>query len=273
MFLKIFDYFFIYLAAQIRYFHAQALAMNIGSFEELVMTAELSALVITAASIGFLHTILGPDHYLPFIMMSWARKWSRAKTIVITFLCGLGHIASSVVLGLIGVSMGLAVKKLEFVESTRGNLAAWLLIAFGLAYLVWGLRRAYRNRPHKHTHVHTGEAEHGHPHSHHLEHSHIHNGKSDSSITPWALFAIFVFGPCEPLIPILMYPAAKNSFFGVLLVAFVFGTATIATMLGAVLLANAGVNFLPLAKLQRFAHVIAGATILFCGLAIQFLGL
>jgi len=237
------------------------------------MTAELSALVITAASIGFLHTVLGPDHYLPFIMMSWARKWSRAKTIFITFLCGLGHIASSVVLGLIGVSMGLAVKKLEIIESARGNLAAWLLIAFGLAYLVWGLRRAYRNRPHVHTHVHTDETAHGHAHSHHLEHSHIHNGKSATSITPWALFAIFVFGPCEPLIPILMYPAAKNGFFGVLLITFVFGTATIATMLVAVLLAGTGVNFLPLAKVQRFAHVIAGATILLCGLAIQFLEL
>jgi nickel/cobalt exporter len=89
----------------------------------------------------------------------------------------------------------------------------------------------------------------------------------------WALFAIFVFGPCEPLIPILMYPAAKIGFFGVLLVVLVFGTATIATMLVAVLLAGAGVNFLPLAKVQRFAHVIAGATICLCGLAIQFLGL
>ncbi|MHC4586482.1 MAG: sulfite exporter TauE/SafE family protein, partial [Planctomycetota bacterium] len=84
------------------------------------MSGELSALVITAASIGFLHTLLGPDHYLPFIMMSWARKWSRTRTIVITFLCGLGHIASSIVIGMIGVSMGLAVKKLELIESSRG---------------------------------------------------------------------------------------------------------------------------------------------------------
>jgi sulfite exporter TauE/SafE len=237
------------------------------------MSAELSALVITAASIGFLHTVLGPDHYLPFIMMSWARKWSRTKTIVITFLCGLGHIASSIVLGMIGVSMGLAVKKLELIESSRGNIAAWLLIAFGLAYLVWGLRRAYKNKPHMHTHIHTGESEHRHPHGHHSEHGHIHNSAGGSSITPWALFAIFVFGPCEPLIPILMYPAAKIGFFGVLLVVLVFAVATIATMLGAVLLANSGVNFLPLAKVQRFAHVIAGATIFLCGLAIQFLGL
>jgi len=237
------------------------------------MTAELSALVITAASIGFLHTVLGPDHYLPFIMMSWARKWSRVKTTFITFLCGLGHIASSVVLGLIGVSMGLAVKKLELIESARGNLAAWLLIAFGLAYLVWGLRRAYRSQPHMHTHVHTGQTAHTHRHSHHQKHSHVHNGKSTSSITPWTLFVIFVFGPCEPLIPILMYPAAKNGLFSVLLVALVFGTATIATMLGVVLLASTGVNFLPLARVQRFAHVIAGATIFLCGLAIQFMGL
>ena len=237
------------------------------------MTAELSALVITAASIGFLHTVLGPDHYLPFIMMSWARKWSRVKTTFITFLCGLGHIASSVALGLIGVSMGLAVKKLELIESARGNLAAWLLIAFGLAYLVWGLRRAYRNQPHMHNHVHTGQRAHTHRHSHHQKHTHVHNGKNTSSVTPWTLFVIFVFGPCEPLIPILMYPAAKNGFFSVLLVALVFGIATITTMLGVVLLASTGVNFLPLAKVQRFAHVIAGASIFLCGLAIQFMGL
>lgn len=114
------------------------------------MTTEIKALIIMAASIGFFHTLLGPDHYLPFVMLSWARKWSGLKTAVITLLCGLGHIGSSVVLGLIGVSVGIAVNKLEFVEGFRGNVAAWLLIAFGLAYLAWGLRRAYRSQPHEH---------------------------------------------------------------------------------------------------------------------------
>jgi len=236
------------------------------------MTAELSALIITAGSIGFLHTILGPDHYLPFIMMAWARKWSTVKTTLITFLCGVGHIASSVALGLIGVALGLAVKKLEFVESFRGNIAAWLLIAFGLAYLVWGLRQAYRKRPHVHSHIHISEDAHTHTHSHNEEHIHIHD-KSLVSITPWVLFVVFVFGPCEPLIPLLMYPAAKNGWFEMTVVTCVFGTVTIGTMLVTVLLSLAGVNFLPLAGVQRFAHTIAGATILLCGLAIVFLGL
>lgn len=237
------------------------------------MTTELSALTVAAASIGFFHTILGPDHYLPFAMMSWARKWSVGKTSLITALCGLGHVASSVVLGLVGVSLGLAVRKLEFVESFRGNLAAWLLMAFGLAYLVWGLRRAYRKQPHVHSHMHTGDTAHAHTHSHFQEHVHVHNDKAALSLTPWVLFIIFVFGPCEPLIPILMYPAAQNGLFDLAVVACVFGVVTMATMLAAVILCRQGVNFLPVAGVQRFTHAIAGATICLCGLAIVFLGL
>lgn len=237
------------------------------------MTAEMNALVIAAASIGFFHTLFGPDHYLPFIMISWARKWSTLKTTLITLLCGLGHIGSSIVLGLIGVVLGMAVNKLEIVESFRGNIAAWLLIAFGLAYLAWGLRRAFRSKSHTHNHTHGSQDSHSHTHSHYYNHIHVHDNKTAMSITPWVLFAIFVFGPCEPLIPILMYPAAKNSFFGLVLVTSVFGTVTIATMLGMVLISRAGVNFIPMAGAQRFSHAIAGATILLCGLAIQFLGL
>ncbi|MFA5239019.1 MAG: sulfite exporter TauE/SafE family protein [Phycisphaerae bacterium] len=237
------------------------------------MTTELKVLIITAASIGFFHTIFGPDHYLPFIMMSWARKWSALKTATITFLCGLGHIGSSVVLGLIGVALGLAVKKLEIFESVRGNIAAWLLIAFGLVYFVWGLRRAYQNKSHVHSHIHIAEGAHEHPHDHHREHAHVHDNKANPSITPWVLFTIFVFGPCEPLIPILMYPAAKNSWFGLVVVTAVFGLTTIGTMLGVVMLARAGVNFAQLNRMERYSHAIAGATICLCGLAIQFLGL
>jgi len=237
------------------------------------MNVELKALFITAASIGFAHTLFGPDHYLPFVMMSWARKWSWAKTAVITFLCGLGHIASSIVLGFVGVALGVIVGKLELVESVRGDIAAWLLIGFGLAYLVWGLRKAYRDQPHTHGHIHEGEAGHAHSHSHNMEHIHVHDEKAQTSITPWMLFVVFIFGPCEPLIPILMYPAAEKSVFGLIMVTVIFGATTIATMLATVLLARAGISFIPMKKVQRYSHALAGATIFICGMAIVFLGL
>lgn len=238
------------------------------------MTGELNALIITAASIAFFHTLFGPDHYVPFIMMSWSRKWSTTKTAMITILCGIGHVGSSVILGLAGVAMGLAVKKLEIVESVRGDFAAWLLTAFGLAYLVWGLRQAYRNKPHVHSHLHTDTCEHTHVHDHHEEHLHVHDGKKNlPSIAPWTLFVIFVFGPCEPLIPILMYPAAQSSLFGLVVVTGVFSVITIGTMLVTVLLSRAGVDFLPLTQIQRFTHALAGGAIFLCGLAIVFIGL
>ncbi len=237
------------------------------------MNGELRALVITAAGLAFVHTLFGPDHYLPFVMMSWSRKWSWLKTAWITFLCGVGHIIGSVALGLLGVTVGITLRKLTIVESFRGNIAAWLLIGFGLVYFVWGLRRAYRNQPHKHKHAHIYEAAHTHTHVHHEEHTHVHDEKAAVSVAPWTLFIIFVFGPCEVLIPLLMYPAAKIGLFGVAVVTAVFAVITISTMVGAVLIARAGISFLPMAKVQRFTHVIAGATICLCGLAIQFLGL
>ncbi|MFC1632177.1 sulfite exporter TauE/SafE family protein [Candidatus Omnitrophota bacterium] len=236
------------------------------------MNAELLTLYITAASIGFFHTLFGPDHYLPFIVMSKARGWSRAKTALITFICGLGHILSSVALGLIGIIFGLAVMRLEAFEAMRGNLAGWALIAFGFTYFVWGLHRAVRNRPHRHLHLHQDLTEHTHDHAHTEGHAHVHQQKK-KNITPWILFTIFILGPCEPLIPILMYPAAKQSLAGLIGVTATFGIVTIATMLGIVTVASLGINIVPLGRLERYAHALAGATILICGVAINFLGL
>lgn len=236
------------------------------------MTQEMTILLSTAATIGFVHTILGPDHYLPFIVMGKAGKWSHTKTMWVTFLCGVGHVLGSVALGIIGIALGIAVQKLELFESVRGNLAAWALIAFGFVYFVWGIRHAIRNKPHKHLHVHSDGTYHLHQHTHKEEHAHVHSTEK-KSLTPWVLFTIFVLGPCEPLIPILMYPAAKHSFFQVLLVSGVFGAVTILTMMTVVYFSMFGLKVLPEAKLERYMHAIAGGTVLLSGMAIQFLGL
>ena len=236
------------------------------------MSSSFGLLCITAASIGFFHTIFGPDHYLPFIVMKKARDWSLAKTALITFLCGVGHVMSSVFLGIIGIVLGIAVMKLEIFEAFRGNLAAWALIGFGLTYFVWGMHEGIRNKSHSHIHTHNGDS-HLHSHSHVAEHGHVHDTKVKKNITPWILFTIFVLGPCEPLIPILMYPAAKHSTYGIILVAAVFSVVTISTMMTVVLVASFGFNLIPLKRMERFSHALAGAAIFLSGMAIQFLGL
>ena len=230
-------------------------------------------LVLSAASLGFIHTILGPDHYIPFIAMSRASGWSLKKSMLITFLCGIGHVLSSVVIGLIGIAFGIALSTVEIIESARGDVAGWLLTGFGLVYTVWGIRKIFRYKPHTHVHVHEDGEVHAHEHGHTDSHTHVHEAKKGNKLTPWVLFTIFIFGPCEVLIPLLMYPAAVHNTTGIFLVAAVFGTATIGTMMAVVAATVSGLQFVKAGFLEKYTHAIAGSVILLCGISIQFLGL
>ncbi|MDP6686047.1 MAG: hypothetical protein QGI05_03745, partial [Candidatus Omnitrophota bacterium] len=189
------------------------------------MSNEMMVLSFTTASIAFIHTLFGPDHYLPFMVMGKARNWSLKKTALVTVVCGFGHIIGSIILGFVGIGFGIGLMRLELIEGFRGNLAAWALIGFGFMYFVWGIRKIVRNKPHKHSHVHIDKDDHTHTHTHTDQHVHIHD-KRIGNMTPWVLFTIFVLGPCEPLIPLLMYPAAKNSLMALLMVVGIFGLVT-----------------------------------------------
>ncbi len=209
------------------------------------LTPEMPVLLASAASIAFVHTLAGPDHYLPFVSMAVARRWTWRRLMAITLLCGAGHLVGSVLLGLLGIWASAGIDGLVAIESWRGDLAAWLLLSVGLLYLAWGIRHAGPQAAHRHSHYHP----------------------------QWAIFLIFVLGPCEPLIPVLMYPAAKASFAGVLLVAGVFGAVTLVTMALAVGLSYCGLRSLQLPDIGRYRHAVAGATISACGGSILFLGL
>ena len=237
------------------------------------MTHELAILVATAATIGVLHTLIGPDHYVPFVAMAGARRWSLQRTLGMTTICGIGHVLGSVLLGTLGIGLGWALGGLEWLEAARGEIAAWLLVGFGLAYTAWGLRQAARRRPHAHWHSHRDGTVHDHTHVHRQEHAHAHQAPAGSrplrSATPWVLFVIFVLGPCEALIPILMVPAAAGSWWGVTLVVSVFGIVTVSTMLLAVTIGYLGISRLSLGSLERYSHALAGLALVVCGLTIQ----
>ena len=224
------------------------------------------------ASIAFFHTITGPDHYLPFIMIGRARKWSTLKTSMLTMACGLGHVLSSIILAIIAIFFGSLLTKIEWIEESRGELAAWMLVAFGLFYMVWGVKQAYKNREHKHVHDHGDGHTHEHEHCHQNTHSHFHI-EDKKKITPWVLFIIFVLGPCEPMIPLLIAPASTGNLSGVIWVAVVFTVVTLLTMLGLVLSSLYGLKQVSFKPVEKYSHALAGASIFCCGLAMQFLGL
>ena len=234
------------------------------------MNTEIGVLTLSAISLGFFHTLIGPDHYLPFIALSRAQKWSYLKTLTVTVICGAGHVLSSVVIGLIGIAAGVALSKIKGLEGIRGNAAAYLMFGFGLAYMAWGIKRGIKGKIHVHAHTHADGTTHEHDHTHRNGHEHIHQKQKT---TFWWLFIIFVLGPCEPLIPLLMVPAASVNTGGILLVALAFGLATILTMTMLVSLAFFGLKQVRFAFFERYAHALAGAIIALSGAGIIFLGL
>lgn len=266
-------------------------------------------LVSAAVGIGFVHTLIGIDHTLPFVVLGKARGWSLRRTLWITGLCGGGHVASSVLLG--GAGIGIAifatgldtgeghhwmsgrVGAFETIEAVRGDLAAWALVAFGLTYAGWSLAR--RRRQQRHVHAHAGGLVHAHEHpeaagdpgtraslpasggivqahAHHSAAAHEHPmspAAGVAGLTAWSLFVIFVLGPCEPLIPILMVPAFQVGLWAVIPVTVAFGVTTIATMAAIVAIAYRGLQFVRFPRLQTYAHTLSGLAIAVSGLALM----
>lgn len=249
---------------------AGATALRKGGVEHYRSSVDLFALTAAAALTGLVHALLGPDHYLPFVAMARAGRWSLPRTLAVTVACGIGHVLSSVALGIVGLLIGLALFSLETLEAVRGQVAGWLLLGFGLAYFAWGVHRAIRNRPHSHVHVHEEGVVHRHEHGHADSHVHVHNHDAESvgSLTPWVLFTIFIFGPCEPLIPLFIYPAAAGEIWHVALVTIAFTATTVIAMTVAVTALYLGASKLHLGRFERYAHAAGGLVLVACGVAV-----
>lgn len=227
-------------------------------------------IVLTTAAIALVHTVLGPDHYLPFVALGKARAWSLPKTLWTTAVCGLGHVGSSLLLGL-GIATGSwSIASVTGWQGLRGATAAWLLLGFGVAYALWGLKQYWRraNPGHSHAHAHADGTVHDHGHDHHAQHAHPH--PSRRSLVGWSLFVVFVLGPCEPFVPLMMVPASQRDSATTIAVALVFILVTLATMLTVVFAMTRGLDAIAHRsrwRAERLGHVAAGSTLACCGVA------
>lgn len=144
--------------------------------------------------------------------------------------------------------LGFSLTGLESIEGNRGAVAGLLLIGFGLAYTVWGLKQLR---------------------------SHVHTASDPArSIAVWTLIAIFVLGPCEPLIP-LMFVSATHGWSAVIGVSALFGIITIVMMIGQSLIVYLGLDFLRIGTRinHHHGHIIAGLVIAATGAGVMFLGI
>ncbi len=209
------------------------------------------ALAGAAVSIGSLHS-LAPDHWVPFAAIARAQHWPARKTALVTFFCGFGHVTISALLGVLALLFGRSM--FASVGKRMEAVAGLLLIGFGLAYGLWGLRRAAGRRVHGHAHAH---------------YDHVHDA---SRATAWWLFLLFSADPCVAVIPLLFSaaPLGTGQTVGIVLL---YEAATIGTMIPLVLSARAGAARLRLPFLDLWGDAVANGVIVLTGVVVGLLGI
>lgn len=212
------------------------------------MNKSIWLLLTSTLIIAFLHA-LAPDHWMPFAAIGKAQKWSKLKLLWITFIAGIGHVGISIVFSIIGLFLGFSLSALKGIEGRYAQISLWLLIGFGMAYMIWGLKKA------KDAHYHGMDEK----------------KLNTKAVAMWTTFAVVVLGPCEPLIP-LVFLSYRYGYAGVIAVSIVFSAVTLMMMLLQSLLAFRGIELVKSDIVERYSHAFAGLIIVLTGIFIMVLG-
>src|ERR1700694_5068111 len=130
-------------------------------------------LIGTVAAVGVLHTLV-PDHWAPIVVVGRQQGWSVSRTARAAAIAGLGHVTSTLLLGVLLWALGaaLAVRYGHAVNV----VAAVALMAFGgwIAYGGWRELRGAQEHGHEHfghahLHRHEDATQHVHWHQHHAD--------------------------------------------------------------------------------------------------------
>lgn len=193
---------------------------------------------------AFLHAAL-PTHWLPFVLVGRAQRWSLTRNLLAVAAAGLAHIATTAAVGTLIVAAGMAMD--EIVAGFLPYLSAVLLFGFGAFYLI---RSAVR-RP----------AMAGGPALDLAEPTVSH------SAAFWGLVAVMALSPGEVLLPIYM-SSAQEGVLALALLTVVFAVGTILGMATFTTLARAGASVLKLERWARYEGAILGLALIAIGLLI-----
>ncbi|MDB5027218.1 MAG: hypothetical protein JWO66_907 [Candidatus Eremiobacteraeota bacterium] len=237
------------------------------------MTAPL--LVATVAAVGVLHTLV-PDHWAPIVVVGRQPGWSVLRTARAAAIAGFGHVASTLVLGLIlwAVGASLAVRYGHAVSVA----AAVALIAFGawIVYSGWrelgdGHDDGHSHMAHAHAHRHAEGMQHVHWHEHHEHDWHAVEGDAavmhdhDHAVAGrTALLLILGSSPMVEGIPAFFAASTYGpALIGVM--AAVFALSTIVTYVAVSSFGIAGLQRVSLGPLERYGEVLSGAFVALVG--------
>ncbi len=232
-------------------------------------------LVATVAAVGVLHTLV-PDHWAPIAAIARRQGWSIARTGRAAAIAGLGHVLSTLLLGVLLWAAG-AVLALRYAHAVS-VVAAAALIGFGawIAFAGWREVRAHAGDgaqlAHAHVHRHADGTQHVHWHEHAAQDWHAIDGggavahEHEHAVAGRAALLLIVGS--SPMIEGIPAFFAASTYGPALLgvMAAVFGAATIATYVTTSVLAIAGLQRTSFGPLERYGELLSGAFVALVGM-------
>lgn len=204
----------------------------------------LVSLLLGGFVTAFLHAAL-PTHWLPFVLVGRAQRWSLATTLWSVLAAGLAHIAVTAVVGGLIVAAGLALDR--WVAGVLPYVSAGLLFVLGLFYLT----RASLMKP---VPASGPELEAPAP-------------TVSQAAAFWGLVAVMAASPGEVLLPLYLSTAEE----GLMVLALLTVVLAVGTVLGMAVfttLARAGASILRLERWARYEGAILGLALIALGLLV-----
>jgi len=202
-----------------------------------MLNSDIVSIIVGSLVLSVLHALI-PNHWLPVLAISRKENWTLSQTTSVTFISGLSHALSTVLIGLIIGLLG--VKLAENIEDLTHILAPVILISLGIFYI-------YQHYRHKHFHV-------------HLEVKTV----SKQKIILTLVIAMF-FSPCFEIEAYFLM-AGTHGWSQVLLLALLYTLVTVTGMVVWVRLAYKGLLKLNWHALEHNAGIITGATLVLTGI-------
>jgi nickel/cobalt transporter (NicO) family protein len=198
--------------------------------------------------LSLIHALI-PHHWIPIIAISKTEKWTNREAIFATFITGLSHMISTIVIGIIVGFVGI--KLFEKYSSITSIVAPTILLGIGIAYLVLDFRA-------------------GHHHHHHfdMDEEKLKNRRSKTAIITSLSIAMFLT-PCVE-IEAYYFQAANFGWAGIFTVSAVYLIMTLAFMSALVYIGLNGVNKLNLSFLEHHAKRITGIVLIILGIIAYF---
>jgi ABC-type nickel/cobalt efflux system permease component RcnA len=239
----------------------------------LVPDRTTSLLLVTSVVTALFHTLI-PDHWLPFVLIGRARRWSAGTTALVSGVSALLHTALSVFLGVAALRIGIEAAHLvgERLERASG----WLLLVFGTAYVLWAWRKGGHFHPGGSLlHAHGGPDCDGQEGDAHPEHLYYHadgdlirGGGADRSA--FYLAAIVGLNPCVLVMPVMLATAEKGAA-ALALVTLAYSVTTTVCMMGLSVAGVVGSRRFSLPWGARYMEMGSGALIALVGVVLLIL--